>query len=338
MQSEVKAAVFSRCRLRCGCALLGAGLLVAACKPLHPVSPQPATGAKESRLEKITVVQAPIPRAGELPTIVGHLQSHRIQQKETLLDVARDAGLGFHALKDANPDVDEWIPPAGAEVVVPTRWILPQSRYRGLVVNIPEMRLYMFPQRTVPGTTVTVRTWAIGIGTDEAPSPVGAFAIIAKDRHPTWVVPDSIFRKMDAPRHVVPPGPENPLGAYRIRLSKGLYSIHGTDVPWSIGRLTTHGCIRLYPEDIGDLYERVKPNMQGELVYEPVKFGEQDGNVYVEVHADVYKRIKNLEKEALRQLQRARLGGRVDVTRLRAAVREQRGVPVNVSRGSGGST
>jgi L,D-transpeptidase ErfK/SrfK len=329
-----KVDVLRRYRRRCGHLLLATGLLgLGACKPLHPPPPQLPSVVQEPRLEKITAVQAPIPRRGELPAIIGHLQYHRIQPKETLLDVARDAGLGFHEIKDANPGVDEWVPPPGTRVVVPTRWILPPSHYRGLVVNIPEMRLYMFPQRTAPGATVSVRTWAIGIGTDEAPSPVGQFAVTSKERHPTWIVPDSIYSTMDRPRRVVPPGPDNPLGAYRIRLSKGLYSIHGTDHPWSIGRQTTHGCIRLYPEDIGNLYRRVKPHMQGELVYQPVKFGEQDGDVYVEVHPDVYKRIKNLERAAFQELQRAGLTGRVDATRLREVVREQRGVPVNVTRG-----
>ncbi|HUI28174.1 MAG TPA: L,D-transpeptidase family protein, partial [Candidatus Kryptonia bacterium] len=205
-----------------------------------------------------------IPRHGQLPGVVGRMQRHRVEEKETLLDVARDAGLGFNEVKDANRSVDEWIPPTGSEVAVPTQWIVPRSRYRGIVVNIAEMRLYLFPQKTSPGEIVTVRTWAIGIGTDETPSPVGSFRITAKQKDPTWYVPDSIYRTMDPPkRRVVPPGPENPLGEYRIRLSKGLYSIHGTDVPWSIGRLTTHGCIRLYPEDISELFRLVKPGTVG---------------------------------------------------------------------------
>ena len=91
-------------------------------------------------------------------------------------------------------------------------------------------------------------------------------------------MPADILRTMDKPQKVVPPGPENPLGAYRIRLSKGLYSIHGTNDPWSIGRLTTHGCIRLYPEDIEVLYPLVDRGMPGELVYEPVKLGEDQGD------------------------------------------------------------
>jgi L,D-transpeptidase ErfK/SrfK len=136
---------------------------------------------------------------------------------------------------------------------------------------------------------------------------------------------------MDDPRRVVPPGPDNPLGAYRIRLSKGLYSIHGTNDPWSIGRLTTHGCIRLYPEDIEVLYPLVERGMPGELVYQPVKLGEEGGRVYVEVHDDVYRRIPNLERYAAVEVRKAGLTARVDPARLRAAVRARSGVPVDVT-------
>src|SRR6185295_7890295 len=116
---------------------------------------------------------------------------------------------------------------------------------------------------------------------------------------------------------VVPAGPDNPLGAYRIRLSKGLYSIHGTNDPWSIGRLTTHGCIRLYPEDIEVLYHLIDAGMPGELVYEPVKLGEQDGRIYVEVHDDVYRRVGDLERYALAQVEKAGVAGRIDGELLR---------------------
>lgn len=276
-----------------------------------------------------------VPQNGNLPGLVGHMQRHRIAAKETLLDVARNAGLGFNEVQDANRGVDEWVPPPGLEVVVPTQWILPRSSYRGVVVNIPEMRLYLFPAKASPGSVVALRTWAVGIGRDETPSPVGQFHITAKDKHPTWHVPDTIYRTMDPPkRHVVPPGPDNPLGDYRMRLSKGLYSIHGTDVPWSVGRLTTHGCIRLYPEDIGELFRLVRRGTVGELVYQPIKLGESDGEIYVEVHEDLYKRVPDLQREALAIAREAGLVNRIDLAQLRQAVDQKRGIPVAVTRRS----
>ncbi len=314
--------------------LAAAAVALAACTRLQmPSLPPLLPVALTPRLEKITSVQTVVPRDRQLPGVVGRMQRHRIVAKETLLDVARDAGLGFNEVQDANRGVDEWIPPAGLDVAVPTQWIVPRSSYRGLVINIPEMRLYLFPPNTKPGTVVTVRTWAIGIGTDATPSPVGQFHITSKDRHPTWYVPDSIYRTMDAPkRHTMPPGPDNPLGDYRIRLSKGLYSIHGTDVPWSVGRLTTHGCIRLYPEDISELFRLVHPGTVGELIYEPIKFGESNGRVYLEVHDDLYRRIPNPPREAMRLAREAGLANRVDAGLVRQAVAEKRGFPVDVTR------
>jgi L,D-transpeptidase ErfK/SrfK len=313
------------------CAGMLAVALVAGCGPWRGRLERPPAPP----LEKITVIETRVPRPGELPAVVGRLQRHRVRPRETLLDVARDAGLGFSAVHDANPGVDEWVPPPDAEVVVPSRWIIPRSRYRGLIVNIPEMRLYMFPADAHPGERVPMLTWAVGIGAEEAPSPVGPFTVRAKDKNPTWIVPASILRTRETPERVVPPGPENPLGAYRIRLSKGLYSIHGTNDPWSIGRLTTHGCIRLYPEDIEVLYPLVDRGAPGELVYQPVKIGEDAGRIYVEVHDDVYRRIRDLERHALAEVKKAGLAGRVDAELLRAAVRQKRGIPVDVTRQSG---
>lgn len=310
-----------------------AGVLVlglSACADRRPLTaPAPLS---LPRLEKITALPIRVSRLGGLPPVVGHTQQYRVAPKDTLLDVARNAGLGFREIKDANSDVDEWIPPPGRLVTVPTRWILPRAPQQGIVVNIPEMRLYLFPTHTRPDEVVTMRTGAVAIGDDDTPSPVGPFTVVAKDKDPTWYVPASIYRTMEHRRHVVPPGPDNPMGEYRIRLSKGTYSIHGTDTPWAIGRETTHGCIRLYPEDIGELYDLIKPAMRGEMVYQPVKLGEADGRLYLEVHEDVYRRVGNLEREAFRIVRAAHVEARVDRARLRAAARERSGIPVDVTR------
>jgi len=282
--------------------------------------------------KKVATATTRIPEARELPGVVGRVQHVDVRSGETLLDIARANGLGYQQLQDANPSVDEWVPAPDTELVVPSRWILPRSHYRGVVINIPEMRLYLFPDSTRPGSKVEVHTWPIGIGTDDTPSPVGPFHIRTKEENPTWVVPDSILKTMDPPRRVVPPGPDNPLGQYRLRLSYGLYAIHGTDSPWAIGRLTTHGCIRLYPEDIPRLFELVRIGTPGELLYQPVKIGEEDGEIYLEVHPDLYKRIPSLERQALEEVRRAGVAERVDWKLVRDAVREKSGIPVNVSK------
>src|SRR5262245_46055953 len=321
-----------RRRVAIGGAVFAVAALISSCSirlpPFlrrHPTSPP---------LQKITAAQVQIPGRTEIPPLIGGAQTYRIQEKDTLLDVARTAGLGFNEVKSANHGVDEWVPPKELEVVVPTQWIVPRSKYRGLVINIPEMRIYLLPKNTKAGEIVNVQTYAIGIGTEETPSPDGPFHVTAKDVNPTWYVPDSIYRKMDPPkRRIVGPGPDNPLGAYRMRLSKGLYSIHGTDSPWSIGRLTTHGCIRLYPEDIGKLYDAVPVGTFGELLYQPIKFGEREGQIYVEVHEDIYKRIPNLERAAVQLAQRHHFLNRIDAAQLRQAVRDKRGMPIAITRG-----
>jgi L,D-transpeptidase ErfK/SrfK len=315
-------------------------------QPLGPVLPPhtdaAAVSAPASRtpladtgpIRRITAVTVRVPESWETPPLVGRTQHHRIAAGENLLEVARAAGLGFREVRDGNPAIDEWEPHAGVDILLPSRMILPRTSYRGLVINIPEMRLYYFPADALPGERVPVLTWPIGIGAEEAPSPVGHFTVKSKDENPTWVVPASIQRTMEHPRAVVPPGPDNPLGDYRIRLSIDVYAIHGTNDPWTVGRLTTHGCIRLYPEDIETLYPLVETGTPGEIVYQPVKFGESSGRVYVEVHQDVYQTFPSLETHAFEVLDASGLTSRVDAELLRAAVRAKTGVPTDVTRGT----
>ena len=293
----------------------------------------PATGT----LTKITAFTAYVPRESEVPGVVGHLGRYRVSAGENLLDIARHGGLGFRELRDANPKIDEWEPKAGSELTLPTRRILPTpNNYRGLVINIPEFRLYLFPLDTQRGERAPIMTWPVGIGAEYAQSPVGAFNVKSKDEKPTWVVPDTIYAKMEKPQHVVPPGPDNPLGDYRIRLDVDLYAIHGTNDPWTVGRLTTHGCVRLYPEDIEYLYQIVDRGTPGEFVYQPVKLGERKGRVFVEVHQDVYQMfddLDGLEAHARGVASKAGLVDRIDPDRFYLAVKQQLGIPIDVTKG-----
>jgi len=310
---------------RIGNAILCAALLfVTGCATLH--LPRVFGPSKQS------TVTTRIPRKGELPGLVGSVQTVRVVKGDTLLDIARSADIGYQQVQDANPKVDEWLPEPGTQVVLPSRWILPRSGHRGIVINLPEMRLYLYPESTKEGEEVQIRTWPIGIGAEETPSPIRSFWIVTKEENPTWVVPKSILKTMNPPRPVVPPGPDNPLGAYRMRLSYDLYSIHGTDTPWAVGRLGTHGCIRLYPEDIPQLYGDVRVGTPGEILYQPVKVGEEDGRVYVQVHPDIYGKVQDLGRLAATEIRKAGVTDRVDRTRLKAAIADKRGIPVDVTR------
>ena len=308
--------------LRVACLLLAAG----GCATLHVPAPR---WFAPSKLNTATIR---VPRKGELPGLVGRVQQVRVARGDTLLDIARGADVGYQQVQDANPHVDAWVPEPGTEVVLPSRWILPRSTHRGIVINLPEMRLYLYPESAKEGEDVEIRTWPIGIGTEETPSPIRSFRIVTKEENPTWVVPRSILKTMNPPRPVFPPGPDNPLGAYRMRLSYDLYSIHGTDTPWAVGRLGTHGCIRLYPEDIGELFADVRVGTPGEIVYQPVKVGEDGGRIYVQIHPDIYGRFADFSRHAWGEVRNAGVEDRVDRALLRSAVDDKSGIPVDVTR------
>lgn len=211
-------------------------------------------------------------------TIIGFPGIHVAERKDTLLDIARLYHLGYRELKRANPGVDPWLPGEGTWVTVPSRWILPDAPKEGLVLNIPEMRLYYY----LPDSRVM--TFPLGVGREGQNTPDGTYRVGQKRTNPTWYVPKSIQAEMEVPRKVVPPGPDNPLGKYWMRLSHTTYGIHGTNNPWAIGRRVTHGCIRLYPEDIAYLYPRVPKGTPVRVLYQHAKVGVSEGKAYFQVY------------------------------------------------------
>ncbi len=184
-------------------------------------------------------------------TVVGSPRWYNIKPKDTLLDMARRNGLGFNSVELLFPKMDAWIPPKGKRIFVPTFWVLPPSQHYQLVINIPELRLYFFDQRSS-----TVQTYPIGIGDEGWESPLGSFYVNEKRPNPCWYVPVSLQAKYGMA--VMPPGPENPLGEFVMKFSAGAYGVHGTAMPWGVGRLVSHGCIRCYPEHIRILYPQVR--------------------------------------------------------------------------------
>lgn len=274
---------------------------------------------------------------GKARTVIGELSTHEPTTGDTFFDLARYYGLGYNEIVAANPGVDEWIPAQfDFDVALPTQWILPCCRYQGLVINIPEMRLYYYPP-VGKGEPREVLTFPVGLGRTEWRTPKGEFRITEKTVNPTWVIPDSIRQERitDKGLHdkVIPGGsPDNPLGKYRMRTSLPLYGIHGTNIPWGVGMNVSHGCLRLYPEDIERLYPKIPVGTPGEFVYETVKIGEMNGRVYVEVHEDIYGEQPGRWRHAISQLESRRLIDLVDEQKLHTAISEMRGIPVDVSR------
>ncbi|MEX2517002.1 MAG: L,D-transpeptidase family protein [Gammaproteobacteria bacterium] len=218
--------------------------------------------------------------------LIGEFGKATSSYQDTLLDIARANGLGYNEIKLVNRHVDTWLPGAGQEVVLPQRYILPAAPRDGIVVNIPEMRLYFYSKNTSGETQV--KTYPIGVGREGWDTPYVTTRVSAKNEKPAWYPPESI-RKDHASRghtlpRVVPPGPENPLGDYAVRLALPSYLIHGTNRPWGIGMRVSSGCIRLYPEHIESLFKQVKVGTRVEFVNQPYKIGVDNGILYLEAH------------------------------------------------------
>jgi len=248
---------------------------------------------------------------------------------DSLIELARRSDLGYEEIAAANPDLDPFLPGAGRSVVIPTAWIVPQAAISGeITINLSEMRLY-YPFTS--GTSRLLATFPIGIGGEGTETPLGSSAVIEKIVNPPWRVPPSVKKEQPALPDVVPPGPDNPLGTHALRLSQGSILIHGTNKPWGVGRKVSHGCLRLYPEDIPRLFEIVPVGARVNIVREPVKVGVKWGEVYVEVHRDDGAAIDHLE-EATRLLVDRGVFGRVDPRKLLQVLKEKSGLPVAVSK------
>jgi L,D-transpeptidase ErfK/SrfK len=281
-------------------------------------------------------------RVSKSESMIGDLRWYRVRKGDTLFDIARQESLGYNEIVDRNPGLDVWLPPPGAVVLMPTWWILPCCAREGLVINIPEMRLYYY--RPVPGDpgSVDVLTYGVGLGRDDWRTPQGKFKIRDKTVNPTWVIPESIRKEHieergDA-RTAIPGGaPDNPLGKHRLSLTLPSYGIHGTNIPWGVGMQVSHGCLRLYPEDIERLYPDVPVGTPGEFVYQPVKVGLRDGEVYVQVARDIYGLTPAIWKEATAMLKRLGVADRVDRDRLMDALRHPIGIPVKLTGPPDGS-
>lgn len=241
---------------------------------------------------------------------------------DTLLDVAHRYRLGFEAVARLNPDVDPWLAVPGTVVHLPTRYILPDAPETGLVINVPEMRLYDFTVDDPPD----VMAVAVGDATD--PTPIGRFRIGRKRVDPTWHVPASIRRERPGLPAEVPPGPDNPLGSRWMTIGDTSYGIHGTNVRWSIGRESTHGCVRLYEPEMKRLFARIPEGTPVRLVYQPFKWGVEGHRLYLEAHPDLYGRLPDRLAAALALPRALGLLDRVRLEDAWRAVEEARGVPV----------
>ena len=217
--------------------------------------------------------------------VVGTLQATIAREEDTLADIARRFNLGYDEVVNANPGVDPWLPKGGTKIVLPTQFILPDAPAEGLVVNLAALRLFYFP-KPAKGEQRVVITMPIGIGMVGWATPTGTAKIVSKRKDPIWTPPASVRKEHAEEGDILPPrvpaGPDNPLGAFAMNLSWPSYLMHGTNKPAGVGMRASHGCIRLYPEDIATIYPMVQVGTKVTVVNQPTLYRVQDGRFYVQ--------------------------------------------------------
>ncbi|WP_432474058.1 L,D-transpeptidase family protein [Amphritea sp. HPY] len=239
--------------------------------------------------------------------LVGAVSYIRTEYSDTLPDIARLYDIGYDEITRANPKVDIWLPGKGTRVVIPQLFVLPATPKRGLTLNLAERRIYYFP-RSEDSDTKWVMTFPVGIGREGWQTPIGPARVVDKTAQPAWTPPQSIRDEslqqgIILPDHV-PPGPDNPLGEYAIRLSLPGYLLHGTNKPYGIGMRVSHGCIRLYPEDIEVLFNYVALNTPVWIVDQSDKIGWRGDFLYLESHPVAYGRSRYHELELIAEIER----------------------------------
>src|SRR5437660_615750 len=242
----------------------------------------------------------PLPADGS--PVVGTDTSMQTVYEDTLPDLAHRYSLGYYEIIRANPGVDVWLPGAGTKLLLPGRRILPAGPRTGLVVNLPEHRLYYYPKPR-KGEQPVVITYPVSIGKMDWRTPLGDTHVIAKIKHPAWYPPESIRKEHaangDPLPKVVGAGPDNPLGDFALRLAagNGEYMIHGTNNPTAVGMAVTHGCIRMYPEDVAAVFALVPVGTPVRLINEPVKVAWVDGQLLLEAHPPVDEEGQSIEPD-----------------------------------------
>ncbi len=277
--------------------------------------------------------------------VVGVTQITRAGAEDTFSDIARRFNLGYEELVHANPGIDPWLPGADREIVLPTQFVLPDAPREGLVINLPALRVFYFP-KPKDGEPQRVITHPIGIGKVGWSTPEGSTKVTGKRKNPVWTPPASVRKEHlengDPLPKVVPPGPDNPLGAFAMTLGWPSYLIHGTNKPYGVGMRSSHGCMRFYPEDVALLFDQIPVGTAVHVVNQPFLMGWHDGAIYVQAipkledderpHADAAGTLLNSAiSDTLWQKAKSHAVA-VDLESVAKVVKEQRGIALPVSK------
>jgi L,D-transpeptidase ErfK/SrfK len=258
---------------------------MAGCSVFKAEKPEgPAEPARPSYAEPVATHS--FPYDPKTTGVVGTLQATIANEEDTLSDIARRFNLGYDEVVNANPGVDPWLPKAGTRIVLPTQFVLPDAPHEGVVVNLAALRLFYFPKPEKKGDPRVVMTMPIGIGMVGWATPTGTTKITSKRKDPYWTPPASVRKEHAAEGDIlpprVPPGPDNPLGAFAMNLGWPSYLMHGTNKPAGVGMRASHGCIRLYPEDIATIFPMLPIGTKVTVVNQPTLHRIQDGRLYVQ--------------------------------------------------------
>ncbi len=213
--------------------------------------------------------------------VAGQLDVFTTRYEDTFAGIGNRIALGYLELVKANPGVDPWLPGEGTTITLPRRYVMPDARREGIVINLAEYRLYYFTENGV-------QVYPVGVGTEENPSPLTDAKVTMPLESPAWYPPASIRAEYERdgeylPR-MIPPGPSNPLGTHALLLSEKGYLIHGTNKKFGVGMAVSHGCFRMYNEDISRFIYQVDKGTPVQVVRDPVKIGLSGGEVWLEVH------------------------------------------------------
>ena len=334
-------------------------VLVAACTPFESLWKKPRSGEKPAAIAPVPP-QLPLGEATHRffvapdQDVVGQVQVTVAKHEDTFADIARRFNVGYTELVRANPGVDPWLPGESTEVVLPTEFILPDAPREGLVLNLAQMRLYYYPppkKGAARDAPVEVVTHPIGIGKVGWATPEGSTKVVAHVKDPTWTPPVSVRKEHakdgDILPPTVPPGPDNPLGRHMMRLGWPSYLIHGTNKPPAVGMRASAGCVRLYPEDIAQVFEAVPDGTKVTVVNQPVLFGWRGDRLLVQTYeplvddkrdwTDVPKALQQKARKAKSPLWKrvAEHAETIDWEAVSAAAAEPRGIAFPVGPGPG---
>lgn len=319
-------------------------------KPVPAPVPAPVEPARPRLAEPLAMHTFPFDP--KTTGVVGELQVTFARYEDTLPDIARRFNLGFDELVNANPGVDPWLPGEGTRIVLPTQFVLPDAPFEGVVVNLAALRMFYFP-KAAKGEQRVVTTYPIGIGKVGWATPAGSTKIVSKRKDPYWTPPASVRKEHAAEGDPlparVPPGPDNPLGNRAMNLGWPSYLIHGTNKPAGVGLRASHGCIRMYPEDVAVLFDEVAVGTRVTVVNQPIVYRSQGDSLFVQAYPPHEELLEAQSKkkgtkpteahthldDALAAKMRKRAepdAGAIDWTVTEQVVSEGRGVAVPVSR------